>query len=98
MIADIGFGRGDRVGPEPKAVATEPDPERVAQGWELRFVVEGLRAESFVALYESLGYEACADPLRPDLLPPDCHDCRVAIALGFRAIYTRRTTARIAGP
>jgi hypothetical protein len=98
MIADIGFGRGDRVGPEPKAVATEPDPERIANGWELRFVVEALRAESLVTLYRSLGYEACADPLRPELLPADCHDCRVAIALGFRAIYTRRTIARIAAP
>lgn len=90
MIADSGFGRGDRVGPLARPIATDPDPERVAHGWELRFVVEGLRAESFVALYESLGYEACADPLRPELLPEGCHDCRVAIALGFRAIYTRR--------
>jgi hypothetical protein len=90
MIADTGFGRGDRVRAESQAVTTEPDPERIAQGWELRFVVEGLRAESLVQLYESLGFEACADPLRPDLLPEDCHDCRVAIALGFRAIYTRR--------
>lgn len=93
MIADMGFGRGERVGPEPQAVSTEPDPDRIAQGWELRFVVEGLRAESFVRLYESMGFEACADPLRPDLLPRDCHDCRVAIALGFRAIYTRRAPA-----
>lgn len=90
MIADSGFGRGGRVPAEPQPVTTEPDPERIAQGWELRFVVEGLRAESFVALYESLGYEACADPLRPELLPEGCHDCRVAIALGFRAVYTRR--------
>lgn len=98
MIAG-GSGRGERIVPgAAKEVATAPDPERVANGWELRFVVEALRAESLVALYESLGYEACSDPLRPDLLPPDCHDCRVAMALGFRAIYTRRTIARIAAP
>lgn len=97
MIADTGFGRGERVGPLPK-IATEPDPERIAQGWALRFVVEGLRAESFVRLYESLGYEACADPLRPELLPEGCTDCRLAAALGLRAIYTRRTIARIAPP
>lgn len=71
-------------------VSTQPDPDRIAEGWELRFVVEGLRAEALVRLYESLGYEAVADPLRSDLLPKDCTDCRVAIALGFRAIYTRR--------
>jgi hypothetical protein len=90
MIADSGFGRGRRVPSDVAPVTTEPDPERIAQGWELRFVVEGLRAESLVQLYESLGYEASADPLRPELLPEGCHDCRVAIALGFRAIYTRR--------
>ena len=86
---DAGLGR-DSARPHPAPIQTEPDPERIAQGWELRFVVEGLRAEALVRLYESLGYEAGADPLRPELLPEGCHDCRLAIALGFRAIYTRR--------
>lgn len=90
MTVDDVLGRGETARFDPTPASTEPDPERVAQGWELRFVVEGIRAEALVQLYESLGYEACADPLRPELLPQGCHDCRLAVALGFRAIYTRR--------
>lgn len=94
MMVDAGIGRGDAARFDAAAIQSAPDPKRVAEGWVLRFVVEGLRADSLVQLYESLGYEACADPLRPELLPQGCTDCRVAIALGFRAIYTRGRVAR----
>jgi len=67
-----------------------PDPERLAQGWERRFVVEARRAEEYVRLYESLGYEVCADPVRREQVDDDCDDCRVVLLLDFRTIYTRR--------
>jgi hypothetical protein len=80
-------------GPGSARVLSRPDPERLAAGWEFRFVVEGLRAEAMVQLYESLGFEVCSDPLLPELLPSECHDCRLAVALGFRAVYTRKRPA-----
>jgi hypothetical protein len=67
-----------------------PDPERLAQGWERRFVVEARRADEFVRLYESLGYEVCADPVRREQVDDGCDDCRIALLLDFRSIYTRR--------
>jgi hypothetical protein len=67
-----------------------PDPERLAAGWERRFVVEARRAEEFVRLYESLGFEVCADPVRREQVDDDCDDCRIVLLLDYRAIYTRR--------
>jgi len=67
-----------------------PDPDRLAAGWERRFVVEARRAEEFVRLYESLGFEVCADAVRRDQIRGDCDDCRLALLLDYRAIYTRR--------
>ncbi|MDH3497492.1 MAG: hypothetical protein OER21_12080 [Gemmatimonadota bacterium] len=67
-----------------------PDPQRVAEGWERRFVTDAHRAEEVIALYESLGLEVCADPLRPDELGPGCDDCALVAVLRFRTIYTRK--------
>ncbi len=67
-----------------------PDPVRVAQGWTRRFVVEARRAPEYIGLYESLGYEACADPVLSEQVDDSCLSCRAALFLDFRAIYTRR--------
>src|SRR5512139_1150106 len=67
-----------------------PDPERIAQGWERRFVVEARRADEYVQLYESLGFEVCADPVQREQVDDDCDDCRIVLLLDFRTIYTRR--------
>ncbi len=65
------------------------DPERLAAGWARRFVVEARRAPEYVDLYASLGLEVCADPVRREQVADECDDCRVAILLEFRTIYTR---------
>jgi hypothetical protein len=67
-----------------------PDPRRVAEGWTRRFVVEARRVEEYIRLYESLGFEVCADPVPPDQVAEECGDCRAALLLEFRTIYTRR--------
>jgi hypothetical protein len=72
------------------AASAEPDPARVAQGWERRFVVEGSRAEEMMALYRDLGYEVCADPVDPRGMAQGCRECALVAALRFRTIYTRR--------
>lgn len=71
------------------AALIEPDPARLADGWTRRFVVEGRRAREFVDLYESLGFEVAEDPVRREQVTGDCDDCRIALLLEFRTIYTR---------
>ena len=67
--------------------------ERLAAGWEFRFVAEGTRADEMVELYRQLGFEVSADPVRSEAVgaaEADCAACR-AVAVGrFTAIYTRR--------
>ena len=67
-----------------------PDPERVAAGWERRFITDARRAEELTALYRELGFEVAADPVRPEELGDDCEDCRLITLLQFKTIYTRR--------
>jgi hypothetical protein len=68
----------------------EADPARTAEGWVRRFVIERPRAEEMVRLYEALGYEVVADPLRTIAGPEEgCAECPVASALEFRMLYTR---------
>jgi hypothetical protein len=67
-----------------------PDPARIAGGWELRFIADRSRAEEAIRLYGELGFEVAADSIAPENLPRDCADCRLVMALQFRAIYTRR--------
>lgn len=68
-----------------------PDPNRVASGWVRRFIADAVRAREAIALYESLGYEVCADPLRAEEMADDCQDCVLLAQLGFVTIYTRRS-------
>lgn len=72
------------------ASAIAPDPKRIAEGWERRFIADAARAEEAVALYEELGFEVVADPVRPDEMTDDCEDCRLLAMLKFKSIYTRR--------
>jgi len=68
----------------------EGDPERIADGWERRFIADRPRAEEAIELYTGLGYEVCADPILPDELADDCEDCLLVAQLRFVTIYTRR--------
>lgn len=72
----------------------EGDPERLADGWERRFIADGRRAEEAIALYEQLGYEVCADPVRREDVGEDCDDCQLVALLKFVTIYTRRPVGR----
>ena len=89
---------GRMVGQEARRLLAEariaPDPARVAAGWERRFVADAERAAEAVRLYEELGYEVCADPLRPDDLTGECEDCRLLMLLQFKTIYTRSVQRR----
>jgi hypothetical protein len=67
-----------------------PDPARVADGWERRFVADGRRAEEMIELYRQLGFEVVADPIRPEQMSDDCEDCKLLMLLEFKTIYTRR--------
>ena len=65
-----------------------PDPQRLADGWERRFITDARRAEEATELYEQLGFEVAADPIRPEELGDECDDCQLAL-LQFKTIYTR---------
>ena len=67
-----------------------PDPARLADGWERRFITDATRLEEVVAVYEEAGFEVCADPIRREDFPDGCDDCQLLALLQFRTIYTRR--------
>lgn len=69
----------------------QPDPVRVADGWERRFITDAARAKEMMELYRELGYEVCADPVKTEELIDDCQGCRVVIESQFMTIYTRET-------
>jgi len=71
----------------------EGDPQRIADGWERRFIADGRRAEEMVELYSQLGYEVCADPVSAEEVGNDCDDCQLLAALQFKIIYTRKREA-----
>ena len=72
------------------SAALTADPNRIAEGWERRFLADGPRAAEAVALYEALGYEVEAVALAGSHLPADCTDCQLATLLAFKTIYTRK--------
>ena len=71
----------------------QADPALVAQGWERRFTADAQRAKEAMELYEQLGYEVRAEPVRPEELDDDCEDCGTVVAFHFLAIYTRKRPA-----
>lgn len=81
------------VGQEARRVLSEaqlePDPKLIAEGWERRFIADGVRAEETMALYRELGYEVLAVPVRAEELGDDCDDCQLVGVLKFVTIYTR---------
>lgn len=72
------------------------NPARLAAGWERRFVTDVTRVAEAIALYEAAGFEAVADPVRPEELDDGCDAC--ALATMFRTVYTRRPPASKEGP
>ena len=68
----------------------QADPDLVARGWERRFTADAQRAKEAMELYEKLGYEVRAEPVRPQELDDDCGECGTVVSFHFLAIYTRR--------
>ena len=66
-----------------------PDPERIAQGWERRFIADEARVAEMIQLYRELGYETAVDPIRPADVSEDCGDCRLVAQRRLKVIYTR---------
>ncbi len=71
-----------------------PDPARVADGWEWRFVLEHGRAADLVRLYEQAGFDVATDPVQAEQIDEECTDCRLVSALRFVALYTRPRSSR----
>jgi len=67
-----------------------PDPARLADGWERRFITDATRLREGVDLYEGAGVEVAADPIRREDFPDGCDDCQLLALMRFRTIYTRR--------
>jgi len=67
-----------------------PDPARLADGWERRFITDATRLREVVDLYEGAGFEVAADPIRREDFPDGCDDCQLLALMRFRTIYTRR--------
>jgi len=68
----------------------EPDPALVADGWERRFVTDGMRSQEVVDLYRQLGFEVRLEPILPPEVPDGCADCQLVVLFQFKTVYTRR--------
>ena len=94
---DAARSLGPIVEQEAKRILSEaqlqPDPARLADGWERRFIADGRRAEEMMELYRQLGFEVVADPVRPEQMSDDCEDCKLLMLLEFKTIYTRKPRA-----
>jgi hypothetical protein len=73
--------------PEANEIA---DPRLLAEGWQCRFVAQGVRGDEMARLYRELGYDVLEVPLTPEMLGEECSDCRLVALFQFRLIYTRR--------
>jgi hypothetical protein len=86
-LETLAAGEAHRLGEEAHVAA---DPQRLADGWERRFVAEGARAEEMMDLYRRLGFEVAADPVIASDMHGDCADCQLLARFQFRTLYTRR--------
>lgn len=66
------------------------DPALIALGWVRRFTTDEQRANEAIELYEKLGYEVRAEPLRLEEFDHGCEDCCSTFTFRFLTIYTRK--------
>lgn len=71
-------------------IERSPNPALAAEGWERRFMADGLRLAEYTELYASMGYEVRAEKVPPDEIGPECGDCRLLICRQFVTLYTRK--------
>lgn len=86
-LASIVRGEAARADAEARI---RPDPARVADRWERRFVIERARAADLAALYEESGFEVAVDAVAPELLEDECADCKLVVRMDYVQVYTRR--------
>jgi hypothetical protein len=67
-----------------------PNPALAAEGWERRFMADGLRLAEYTELYTSMGYEVRTEKVPPEEIGPECGDCRLLICRQFVTLYTRK--------
>ena len=62
----------------------------LAQGWERRFIADGLRAREMVDLYTELGFEVHLEPIDRQQFSEGCEECALVALLKFVTLYTRK--------
>jgi hypothetical protein len=72
-----------------------PDAALMAAGWERRFVADPIRAREAAALYESLGFDVHAEPLKPTELGAQCEDCQLIVCHTYVTLYTRKAECSV---
>lgn len=89
-------GLGAIVEGEARCMSSEahlhPDPARVAGACKRHLLTDAVWAAGAVELYESLGFEVVADPVRPEEIGEACDTCRLLVLMQFRTIYAHRVT------
>ena len=73
-----------------------PDPKLTAEGWERRFMTQRSRLAEYTELYDSLGFDVRAEPIRSDEVEPECNDCRLILFQQIVTLYTRKRSAHAA--
>ena len=71
-------------------IGVRTDPKLAAEGWERRSLVDPSRAEEFIELYESLGFEVLAQKLTPEDFSETCRDCASVVCKTYILIHTRK--------
>ncbi len=66
------------------------DPKLAAEGWQRRFIADGIRLKEYLELYTSLGYEVHTEMVQPEEIGPECTDCRLVVCRQFVTLYTRK--------
>ena len=54
------------------------------------------RVPEYVALYEAMGFEVRAEPIRAEEVDPDCGDCGLVLGRVIVTLYTRRPSSHTA--
>lgn len=71
-------------------VGVRTNPKLAAEGWERRSLVDPARAEEFIELYESLGFEVLAQKLTAEDFSDTCRECASVVCQTYILIHTRK--------
>ena len=72
-------------------IGVRTNSKLAVEGWERRSLVDPARAEEFIELYESLGFEVLAQTLTPEDFADSCRECAsTSICRTYLLIHTRK--------